>query len=160
MSKKLTRKTEAKFARILFDAVMDAAENQDDMIYELMDPEYEYGDEELCNRLGVDAIREVISLGFKAKYGEDWITAPAEKRVVVCDNPFEALDTNRRDFFETVIRELLNGVTCDYAGKIADAIAEDVADDVVECADPNAWNDCDVRLAIGRVLLKTLGVSV
>lgn len=64
------------------------------------------------------------------------------------------------DFVETVRRELLNGFTGDYAGTIADAIAENVADDVAECADPNAWNDCDVRLAIGRVLLKTLGVSV
>lgn len=63
----------------MFDAVMDAAENQDDTIYELMDPEYEYDEEELCGRLGVDAIREVISLGFKAKYGEDWITDPVEK---------------------------------------------------------------------------------
>lgn len=66
----------------------------------------------------------------------------------------------RDDFVETVMRELLNGVTGDYAGEIADAIAEDVADDVAECADPDAWNDCDVRLAIGRVLLKALGVSV
>lgn len=78
----------------------------------------------------------------------------------VCENPFEALETNRRDFVETVMRELLNGVTGDYAGKIADTIADDVADDVAECADLNEWNDCDVRLAIGRVLLKTLGVSV
>lgn len=83
----------------------------------------------------------------------------------MCENPFEALETNRRDFVETVMRELLNGVTGDYAGKIADAIADDVADDVAECAvaecaDPNAWNDCDVRLAIGRVLLKALKVEV
>lgn len=73
---------------------------------------------------------------------------------------YEELETNRRDFVGTVMRELLAGVTGDYAGKIADAIADDVAKDVVECADQNAWNDCDVRLAIGRVLLKTLGVSV
>ena len=80
-------------------------------------------------------------------------------KVVVCENPFEALETDRSDFVETVMCELLNGVTDDYAGNIADAIADDVADDVVECADHNEWNDCDVRLAIGRVLLKALGVS-
>ena len=73
---------------------------------------------------------------------------------------YRKLGCTRDDFVETVMRELLNGVSGDYAGKIADAIAEDVADDVVECADLNEWNDCDVRLAIGRVLLKTLGVSV
>ncbi len=69
MAKKLTRQVEIEFARILFAALVDAAENQDDEVYELMDPEYEYDEKELCSRLNNDTIKEVIALGFKAKYG-------------------------------------------------------------------------------------------
>ena len=48
----------------------------------------------------------------------------------------------------------------EYASKIANVIAEDVAKDVNETADLEEWNQDDVRLAVGRVLCKRLGISV
>lgn len=88
----------------------------------------------------------------------DWEVG--DYKVVVCQDPFEVLKTDRRDFLKTVRWELLNVVTSDYAGRIAESILLDVANDVAECADIDGWNYCDVRLAIGRVLLKALKVEV
>lgn len=85
MAKKLTRQVEIEFARVLFDALVDAADNQDDEVYELMDPEYEYDSDELCKRLNNDTIKEVIALGFRAKYGVDLHPDPAEPKRKWCE---------------------------------------------------------------------------
>lgn len=53
-----------------------------------------------------------------------------------------------------------NFLSKDYADTILDAIAEDVAQDIMDCADPENYNYSDVRLAISRVLLKRLGIAV
>ena len=55
---------------------------------------------------------------------------------------------------------LLGGISRDYSKSIAEAIADDVARDVHETADHEDWNIDDVRLAVGRVLCKRLGISV
>ena len=57
-------------------------------------------------------------------------------------------------------RELLkNTVSNDYADYILDAIIDDVKEDVFASADEN-FNEDDVRFAIGRVLMKKLGIEI
>lgn len=55
-------------------------------------------------------------------------------------------------------RLLLSAMAEEYAGRIADKIYDEVAQDLHECADEN-WNDDDIRLAIGRVLCKKLEIE-
>ena len=55
---------------------------------------------------------------------------------------------------------LENCVSSSYVKNIHENIIDDVFEDVCECADPLMFNDDDVRLAIGRVLSKRLGVEV
>lgn len=73
---------------------------------------------------------------------------------------FEKIGTSEKNFKRLLREELVSGVSAEYVGKIVDAIAERVAEDVAECADPEAWNSCDVSLGAGRVILKALGVEV
>lgn len=46
-----------------------------------------------------------------------------------------------------------------YWEKIADVIIDDVVKDINECADPQDWDEDDVRLAVGRVILERLGIE-
>ena len=65
-------------------------------------------------------------------------------------------DKKRREI-EGVIRLLLiNCASSSYAQRILDEIIDDVVRDVDESADPTDWNDDDVRLACGRVLLERI----
>lgn len=73
---------------------------------------------------------------------------------------FAVLDTSRDDFHELVKNELENGIISDYSSLMADEIMNGVARDVLETADQASWGVSDVRMAIGRVLLKRLGVEV
>lgn len=75
-------------------------------------------------------------------------------------SPFDRIHTKVSPFLKEVRKQLLNGITGEYVDKIAEAIVTDVAEDVAETADPDAYNFSDVRLAIGRVLLKALKVEV
>ena len=68
---KITKKKEVELARKFFDEVMGEVEDGDDFIYEALDPDFKFGDS-LCEVLNNDVVREVLSLGFKAKYGEEW----------------------------------------------------------------------------------------
>lgn len=45
------------------------------------------------------------------------------------------------------------------AGAVADALTNDVANDVEETADTDNWNSCDVEIAIVRVLKQRLGIE-
>lgn len=45
-----------------------------------------------------------------------------------------------------------------YAAVLADELLTEVTQDVCECSDYN-WNEDDVRLALGRVLIKRLGIE-
>ena len=55
---------------------------------------------------------------------------------------------------------LLGAISRDYSKSIADAIANAVARDIHETADNEDWNIDDMRLAVGRVLCKRLGISI
>ena len=57
-------------------------------------------------------------------------------------------------------RELIKQtVSDDYADYILDVIIDDVKEDVLTSADED-FNEDDVRFAIGRVLMKKLGIEV
>jgi hypothetical protein len=51
-------------------------------------------------------------------------------------------------------------VSQDYIRPIAEKIANDVAKDIYETADPQDWNGDDVRLAVGRVLCAKLRIEI
>ena len=50
-------------------------------------------------------------------------------------------------------------IGCDYVRRIAEACADEVAEDVSVAADPQRWNDDDVRMAFGRVLARRIGAD-
>ena len=70
------------------------------------------------------------------------------------------LGCTRDDFCTMLLEEIEDGITSEYSEKIADAIADNVAVDVLESSDHNEWNSCDIRLGVGRVILKRFGVEV
>lgn len=78
MSARLNKADEIKLAREFLDHVYDMIEDGDDTIYEQLDPECKYGDT-LLRRLNNDTIKEILALGFREKYGEDW-HEPVRKR--------------------------------------------------------------------------------
>lgn len=59
-----------------------------------------------------------------------------------------------------LLEEIEDGITSEYSVKIADAIADKVAVDVLDAAEHNEWNSCDIRLGVGMVILKRFGVEV
>ena len=59
-----------------------------------------------------------------------------------------------------LLEEIEDGITSEYSVKIADAIADKVAVDVLETADHKECNSCDISLGVGRVILKRFGVEV
>lgn len=73
---------------------------------------------------------------------------------------FERLGIEKDDFSAVVRQSLENGISSEYSAILAERICIDVAWDVYEAADPSEWNDSDVRLGIGRAILKGLGVDV
>lgn len=61
---------------------------------------------------------------------------------------------------ETVVSmESCGAIGADYVRAIAEACADEVAEDVAAAADPQNWNDDDVRMAFGRVLVRRLGAG-
>ena len=66
---------------------------------------------------------------------------------------------------ETKIKEMLLGmkdvkqVSDDYWTAIAESSADAVVQNVQETADPEEWNEDDIRLAVGRVLCDRLGIT-
>lgn len=70
---------------------------------------------------------------------------------------YSILGISREEFQSLVCREMLNGISSDYAKRIADRISDDVAQDICDTADHENWNNHDARLGIGRVLLKAVG---
>lgn len=55
---------------------------------------------------------------------------------------------------EYMYRKFLHFMDSEDAGKIADALEDDVARDIEETADKDNWNSSDVDIAMTRVLLK------
>lgn len=70
---------EVELARRFLDHVYAMVEDGDDTVYEMLDPECKYGDA-LVRRLNNDTVREILALGFKAKYGEDWHEPVRERK--------------------------------------------------------------------------------
>ena len=67
----MTKDEKIMLAREYFRQVLLSAEDQmTDEIYAEIDPDEEYDENELINEFNLDTIREVLNLGFKAKYGE------------------------------------------------------------------------------------------
>lgn len=52
-----------------------------------------------------------------------------------------------------------NQIASDYWGRICENIIDDVVQDIEETADPVDWSNDDVKLAVGRVLCKRLGIE-
>lgn len=78
------------------------------------------------------------------------------------------MDKPSEEFVEAVITMMDIGnrtdnstgfISSDYAPVIINALADDVAQDVWETADRENFNDDDVRMAVGRVLMKRLGIE-
>lgn len=80
--------------------------------------------------------------------------------VYVEPDSFGKIGIDRSGFVKMVERSLMDGISGEYVGLLADTIAEGVADDVYESADIKNWNSCDVSLGAARVILKSLGVEV
>lgn len=74
---------------------------------------------------------------------------------------YEVLDLNREKFVHDIETRLRQPISDDYAGKIADRIADEVAWDIYFTRDDgdSHFNGDDVKLAIGRVLCNHLGVE-
>lgn len=79
----------------------------------------------------------------------------AESAAKECD-VYSILGISREEFQSLMCREMTNGISSYYAKSIAESIADDVAQDICDTADHKNWNDYDVRLGIGRVLLKAV----
>ena len=73
---------------------------------------------------------------------------------------FGKIGSDRCGFVKMVERSLMDGISGEYVGLLADTIAERVAEDIYESADIDNWNSCDISLGAGRVILKALGVEV
>ena len=80
--------------------------------------------------------------------------------VYVEPDAFCKIGIDRCGFVNMIERSLMDGISGEYVGLLADRIAEGVADDVSESADIENWNSCDVSLGVARVILKALGVEV
>lgn len=81
----------------------------------------------------------------------------AESAAKEYDIYYSILGISREEFQSLVCREMLNGISSDYAKRIADRISDDVAQDICDTADHENWNNHDARIGIGRVLLKAVG---
>lgn len=67
------------------------------------------------------------------------------------------MNTEDKKLIKTVVlAHVLEIMDTDQAQSVTDLIIDDVVKDVEECADGDNWNDSDVRLAIGRVLIQRL----
>lgn len=90
----------------------------------------------------------------------DLETDSSRYEVYVELDPFGKIGINRCGFVNMVERSLVDGISGEYVGLLADRIAEGVAVDVLESADIENWNSCDVSLGVARVILKALSVEV
>ena len=60
-----------------------------------------------------------------------------------------------REEIQMVAKRILMSTTYEYADKIIDELGSEIVDDVIETAD-ESWCDDDVRLAIGRTIVKRI----
>ena len=72
---------------------------------------------------------------------------------------YELLNITKDKFVRLLFRELVFVTDYDYAQKLATIISDDVAQDICDSADLKCWSVSDIRIGIGRVLLKQFGVQ-
>ena len=61
-----------------------------------------------------------------------------------------------RDYInEYIYRRFLVFMESRDAGEMAYALTDKVIDDITETADIENWNDCDIDIALSRIMLKT-----
>ena len=67
---------------------------------------------------------------------------------------------DKRFINEIIYRKFLSiGFDSIDAGSVADALTDEVVEDVEETADPENWHSGDVEMALARVLKKRLGIE-
>lgn len=75
-------------------------------------------------------------------------------------NNYKKLGTTKAEIIESIWTLNMNGpISNDYIRHIAEAVADDVVQDLWETADHEYWNDDDLRLAFGRALMDRLGIE-
>lgn len=73
---------------------------------------------------------------------------------------YELLNITKGRFSSLLFRELVLVTDYDYAKKLATIISDDVAQDICDSADLKHWSVSDIRIGIGRSLLKHYGIQV
>ena len=77
-------------------------------------------------------------------------------------NPKSAEELLEMDVRSFLVRELKSAISDDYFYDICRAIRDEVLWDVKETSawsENRTWNDDDIKLAVGRVLMKKLGLE-
>lgn len=77
-------------------------------------------------------------------------------------NPKSAEELLEMDVRSFLVRELKSAISDDYLYDICRAIRDEVLWDVKETSawsENRTWNDDDIKLAVGRVLMKKLGLE-
>lgn len=71
-------------------------------------------------------------------------------------------ETLKDDVYYFLERNLKSAISDDYVYDIRHAILDEVVADVVETSafgENHTWNDDDIKLAVGRVLMNKLGLE-
>lgn len=92
----MKKSDEIKLARLFLDHAYALVEGGEDTIYELLDPEDKYGSD-LMQRLNNNTVQEILALGFKAKYGEDWHPTVKNERCTKMDTDYSEVGAVCRD---------------------------------------------------------------
>lgn len=120
------------------------------------DGEIDYSVSHAIDGKEIDSITETISKYDKLEDAIDCIIAPVFEEL---DESGNKLD-KKSEIRLSAEKLLSKSVSDDYASRIIDTIIEDVIEDINETADPEEWNEDDVRLAIGRAILKKFGEEI
>ena len=78
-------------------------------------------------------------------------------------NPKSAEELLEMDVWAFLIRELKSAISEEYLYYICHAIRDEVLMDVKETSawsENRTWNNDDIKLAVGRVLMKRLGLKL
>ncbi len=81
------------------------------------------------------------------------------------ESVYKNYEEGRAEIHQTVHKLLRKAISSDYVGDITDDIFEDVVEDVFMASAVDETHDCldfnedDVRLAIGRILIEHLGIQ-
>lgn len=74
-------------------------------------------------------------------------------------NPKFADELREKDVYYFLLRELKSAISEEYLNDICHAIRDDVLWEV-KATENGAWSDDDIKLAVGRVLMKRLGLKL